>query len=1194
MGEVYRARDPRLQREVAIKVLPPHLADNAVARERFRREALAAAALDHPFICKIFEIAEHDDTIFIVMEYVVGETLHARLSAERPPASVALRIAGEIAEALEAAHAKRIVHRDLKPANVMLTTQGRVKVMDFGLAKQLGPAEVSPLNPGATEAETAFRQPPLTDGGMRLGTPDYMSPEQVLSDKLDERSDLFAFGIVLCELLTATHPFRRSSSGETMTAILREPPSIAGDAAVGLQGPLTVMIRRLLAKAPTERYATIAELRIDLSKVSASSSGGTTRLATPDARPTATRRPLVGRDSERAELVRGLEDAIAGRGSIVLVGGEPGIGKTRLTQEMLADARQRECVSLVGHCYEGEGAPPYVPFIEMLEYSTRIIPPATFRHALGDSASEVAKLMPELRRIFSDIPPPIELPAEQQRRFLFNAYREFMDRCCRMTPLVVVLEDLHWADEPTLLLLQHLAQTMSTTPLLVVGTYRDVELDVTRPFARTLETLLRQRLATRISLQRLPLSGVESMLRGMSHQPPPSSLTRVIFQETEGNPFFVEEVFQHLAEDGKLFAAGGAWRSDLRVDTLQVPEGVRLVIGRRLQRLSDAARRVLTTAAVVGRTFSLSLIETLETTQPDAALDALEEAERAHLVVAESGREPRYRFAHELIRQTLAETLSLPRRQRVHARIAEAIERVYAASLEKHVSALAHHLYQAGTAADAEKTSKYLLVAAEQTRAAAAHEESLAHLDNAVSLWEGEVSGRIADIHARRAAGLRSLGRIGEAIEVFKRAIALFDEAGDVEKMAVTSVDLGWVHFWNADMDAALHIAREALDRLGEAIPMLRCRLLLLRAMGVSGGAEPDAAFAVLAEAQQLQRSLSRLDLDREGAVVETFLLAQVLEVDRVVSTCRNAVRRCRASRDVWSEVDVGFHEPWAALCGGRVTEGVRLIEEQRPLAERVGHQRAEGVLRQLSGAAAMFRADLEAAERIARESVAFGQALASGWRFLDSLLLGLVNFFQGRSAEAIAYLQDATDTEPQTFFSGCSASSLAWVLAHEGDPSAADVLRGRPPRLPAPGKIATIGTWFALVNTVESLALVGRRDEAAALHASTEGLAATGVHCYAQVSTTMFASAAGVAAACARQWTRAEAHHQLAIQQADAAYRIFLPDARVWYADMLLARNDSGDRDRARALLAEALSLYESIGMPGFARRTSARLAGL
>jgi len=399
-----------------------------------------------------------------------------------------------------------------------------------------------------------------------------------------------------------------------------------------------------------------------------------------------------------------------------------------------------------------EGAPPYVPFIEMLEYGGRAFPREAFRYALGDAAPEVTKLMPELRRMFPDIPPPIELPPEQQRRFLFNAYREFVERAAKVTPFVAVFEDLHWADESTLLLLQHLVQTVATMPALMIGTYRDVELDVTRPFARTLDSLLREKLATRVPLRRLPVGGVEAMLELLSGQAPPPSLARIVFDETEGNPFFVEEVFRYLASEGKLFDEQGAWRPGLRADELRVPEGVRLVIGRRLEKLGAETRHVLTTAAVIGRSFSLRLLEDLESARPDAELDAVEEAERAHLVTAErSGRETRYRFVHELVRQTLVEALSMPRRQRLHARIADAVERIYAANVRAQASVLAHHLYQAGAAADGEKAVNWLTCAARQAAAAAAFEDALAHLDNAVSLLEGE--------HPRGGASCRTGSR---------------------------------------------------------------------------------------------------------------------------------------------------------------------------------------------------------------------------------------------------------------------------------------------------------------------------------------------------------------------------------------------------------------------------------------------------
>jgi predicted ATPase len=294
-----------------------------------------------------------------------------------------------------------------------------------------------------------------------------------------------------------------------------------------------------------------------------------------------------------------------------------------------------------------EGAPPHVPFIEHLEFCARNAPRDSFRFALGNDAPEVARLMPELRQMFPDIPPALDLPPEQQRRFLFNAYRNFVERSAQLTPMVALFEDLHWADEPTLLLLQHLAQAVSGLPILMIGTYRDGELDVGRPLAKTLESLKRQKLSAQISLRRLPVSAVEQMLAALSSQKPPPSLARVIFEGTEGNPFFVEEVFRHLAEEGKLFDEKGSFRPGLRADQLEVPEGVRLVLRRRLERLSEETRRILTTAAIIGRTFSLELLEQLERTHRDAALDAVEEAERAHLVEAEaSRRQARYRFVH--------------------------------------------------------------------------------------------------------------------------------------------------------------------------------------------------------------------------------------------------------------------------------------------------------------------------------------------------------------------------------------------------------------------------------------------------------------------------------------------------------------------------------------------------------------------
>jgi serine/threonine-protein kinase len=261
MGEVYRARDPRLNRQVAIKLLPGELAADPHARERLRREAMAVAAIDHPYICKIFEIGEDGDALFLVMEYIAGETLHRRLQDGALPLSDALRVGGEIAEALQEAHARRFLHRDLKPANIMLTEQGHVKVMDFGLAKRV---EDLPSPDQATHEIGATQ---LTAHGSIVGTPDYMSPEQVKGIALDTRSDLFSFGVILAEMISGRHPFRQPSTGETLSAVLREPPDLSGDIPKGLMD----LVRRLLAKTPDDRYASAADVRADLARLASSS-----------------------------------------------------------------------------------------------------------------------------------------------------------------------------------------------------------------------------------------------------------------------------------------------------------------------------------------------------------------------------------------------------------------------------------------------------------------------------------------------------------------------------------------------------------------------------------------------------------------------------------------------------------------------------------------------------------------------------------------------------------------------------------------------------------------------------------------------------------------------------------------------------------------------------------------------------------
>jgi predicted ATPase len=809
MGEVYLAEDVSLERKVALKFLPTSLQSDPVARKRFHREAKSAAALDHPFICKVYEVTEANGQTCIAMEYVPGKTLESRLAEGPLLLTEALEIAIEIAEALEEAHARHIVHRDLKPSNIMLTNQGHAKVMDFGLAKQFSAAPV------ADDQRTVALD--LTDAGTRVGTLAYMSPEQVIGGSIDGRSDIFSFGIVLYQMVSGTHPFHRTTARDTVGSILRDPPAPISAGPATVCPSLKPVLEKLMAKQAADRHESFQEVRKDLQRVTREFTRTLTADAVEDEETVLPEGPgslLVGRDADIAELSRALDHAIDGQGTLVLIAGEPGIGKTRLAEELLRLARQRECVVLTGRCHDMADAPPFIPFAEMLDQACRTVPSPALRDALGDAAPEVAKLLPELTRRFPDIPAPASLPVEHQRRFLFtsvleflvrlsrflfNSVREFLDRLSRVAPVVLVLDDLQWADESTLLLVQHMAHELRKMPALMLATHRDVEPESSQALTHALETLTRQRLAHRMTIKRLSESGVAAMLANLGGQPAPDGLVRAVYEQTDGNPFFIEEVFHHLAEEGRLLDDQRRWRADLRVEELDVPEGVRLVIGRRLERLSEQAMLLLTASAVIGRTFDLRLLEELPDVDDDDLVNGIEEAERARLIIPiADSREPRWRFGSELVRQTLAGSLSTLRRRRWHLRIVEAMERAYVGGLDPHAADLVHHLSQAGVTRDA-KAVRYMTLAGDRARAMYANEDAAVQYQRALEALADEPPDhpdRLA-LHERLGDLLAPVGRREEADRHYRAWLTAHEMAGNRAGQARAHRKIGALH-WHA------------------------------------------------------------------------------------------------------------------------------------------------------------------------------------------------------------------------------------------------------------------------------------------------------------------------------------------------------------------------------------------------------------
>ena len=435
---------------------------------------------------------------------------------------------------------------------------------------------------------------------------------------------------------------------------------------------------------------------------------------------------FVGR-TEQLKLLSGkVASTVDGHGGLVLIGGEPGVGKTSLVRQVINDAERRGALAVFGRCYESEGSVAYSPFVEMLEQALSLIPADILREDMADDAPEIARMVPELRRRFPDIPEALDLPPEQQRRYFFNAVSSFITRGAKRFPLVLMMDDVHWADESTLLLIEHLAELVPKHRILGIGTYRDVELEVSRPLAASLERMIRTQTVDRIHLSRFGAEEVATMIEELSGRTPPDAIVEAVFSETEGNPFFVGEVFRHFVEDGKVFDADGEFRTDLEVDELDVPESVRLVVGRRLERLGADSQKALAAAAVVGRAFPFRLLEELSDLDPAALLDVVDDAETAQVLMSEDrDGEVVFSFAHELIRQTLLSWLSVLRRQRLHLAVADAIERLNPEAAIERAREIADHLVKAGAAAEPERLKTLLTLAAEQAITSASFESAL-------------------------------------------------------------------------------------------------------------------------------------------------------------------------------------------------------------------------------------------------------------------------------------------------------------------------------------------------------------------------------------------------------------------------------------------------------------------------------------
>jgi len=690
---VYLAHDSRLDRDVAFAMIKTEGLD-ADGLTRVQREAQAMGRLgDHANIVTVFDIGDENSEPYIVSQYMSGGDLAAMLhgaEAHRLSVDTAVRIGTEVAHGLEHAHARGIIHRDLKPGNIWLAEDGTAQIGDFGLA-------------------VALDRSRLTMAGMMVGTASYMPPEQAMRGETTPASDLYALGCVLYEMISGRPPFVGDDTVAVISQHLNTAPVAPTWHNPECPPDLESLILSLIEKDPKQRPPAASQVARTLATIKASSTIAPA-LSVPPADSAANpiyRRTFVGREPELKQLESAFDGALSGRGALFMIVGEPGIGKTTITEQLSTYVGLRGGRTLVGHCYEeGSLSLPYLPFVEamrshVLEHdSDRLV------RELGSGAAEVARIVSEIRdRIGVDLPPPGN--PEEERFRLLQAVTAFIRNSSIMQPMCLILEDLHDADQGTMEMLQHISRHLNGSRLLIVGTYRDVEVDRTHPLSAALAELRRVDSFQRIALRGLSVDEVQRMLSNIAGQDVLRELAEAIFRQTEGNPLFIQEMIRNAAEEGLITREGGQWVATVESLLNYIPEGLRDVIGRRLSRLSDSCNKVLSVAAVMGRDFSVVVLQMVAGASEEDLL-TFEEATKVSVLDEMPGqREVRYRFTHAFFRQTLYEEMIAPRRLRLHNEVAKALEAHYAGRVEDHAVELAEHFSHSSSEEDLQKAVTY-------------------------------------------------------------------------------------------------------------------------------------------------------------------------------------------------------------------------------------------------------------------------------------------------------------------------------------------------------------------------------------------------------------------------------------------------------------------------------------------------------
>ncbi len=893
----------------------------------------------------------------------------------------------------------------------------------------------------------------------------------------------------------------------------------------------------------------------------------------------------LGRAREQAELAQLLGRMREGHGGTVALAGEPGIGKSHTAQLLARDAAAGGVRVLWGRCNEEPGAPPYWPWLQILRAWFDGHDDAMLRETLAEAAAPMADIAPEIAQrlpALTALPPTLD-PLQQRFR-LFDALAGFWKRAAARQPLLLILDDLHWADASSLKLLEFLAAELQAARLLLLVTYRDIDLNRRHPLSETLAELARQTAFERLRLRGLSRDETAGMIAAAGGSGLSAAWLDAVYSQTEGNPLFIVEMTRLLLQEGVLGRPDGTGAAQ-NPATLRIPEGVKEVIGRRLNRLSARSDAVLSQAALIGRVFQVELLQQLVGAADAEGLPlALEESLQACLI--EAGQVPgEFRFSHALIRETLYDEIPLPRRSRLHLQVARAIEASHPGDLERHLPALAHHHTAALPGGDATRAADVAQQAAKRAMQLLAHEEAARYYRLALQAVEhGSARGGVL---VALGEALALAGEYLQAREAFEAAatIARATHAGELLARAALGFEQA---SWRPGLPGfrAARLLREALD-LQPGDSALKAQLLSSLARALIFCGEDDQAMRV----EQQALAMARRSGDTP-ALIATLLATvsarwQPERSDERLRNIDEAARLAEGSGDALRAIEALSWGLFELMEGGDLPAWLALLGIYERRAAEMRQPFYQYIAATSRAAHALFEGRYTQAEGLIRQALQLGRRMPG----LDaSGVYGMQMFELQREQGGLPALAPLLGRLVQAMpGAGIWRPGLALIHAEIGQ---IDQARAEFEVL-ATDDFAAVGRDGLRAASLAYLAQVcgalGDAPRAAVLYRLLlpyDGgnlLAGTTVACFGAAAALL-----GLLATTQGHWSDAERHYEaaLALNRRQGAQPA-LAHSRHGFAMMRIARNAPGDAQAARALLGEARADANRLGMRALLERT-------